>query len=114
MGAGDKLLMEVGQNLQDNLRSMDVAARLGGDEFAILFPQIGSADGRSAVEKIHGKLMECVRRHAWPVSVSMGAVSFLESPVSVEEMLNKADAQMYRVKKSGKAGWIFDVNISAV
>ncbi len=34
----------------------------------------------------------------------MGAITFLESPESVDNMLEQADRLMYQVKNSGKNG----------
>jgi diguanylate cyclase (GGDEF)-like protein len=106
---GDKLLIKLGEELRANLRSIDMAARVGGDEFVILFPQVGPVACRGAIEKLHRKLMDSVREHQWPVSFSMGAVSYLESPPSVDVMLQRADERMYKVKQMGKAGWDFEI-----
>ena len=39
----------------------------------------------------------------WPVSVSIGAVTFVSPPESLEEMLRKADSLMYEVKIVGRS-----------
>ena len=38
----------------------------------------------------------------WPVSFSIGAVTYPTTPPGVEEVIKKADMLMYEVKRSGK------------
>jgi PleD family two-component response regulator len=38
----------------------------------------------------------------WPVSFSIGAITYPKTPPSVEEVIKKADTLMYQVKRSGK------------
>ena len=41
-------------------------------------------------------------RHDWPVTFSIGVVTFLEPPESVAEMIREADNAMYAVKRASK------------
>lgn len=38
----------------------------------------------------------------WPVTFSIGMVTYMQAPESVETMIREADQVMYEVKKSGK------------
>ena len=38
----------------------------------------------------------------WPVSFSIGAITYPKSPPGVDEVIKKADTLMYEVKRSGK------------
>ena len=38
----------------------------------------------------------------WPVSFSMGVMTFVTPPDSVDDMIIRADALMYSAKKDGK------------
>ena len=38
----------------------------------------------------------------WPISFSIGAVTYRKAPPTVEEIIRKADLLMYEVKRSGK------------
>lgn len=45
-----------------------------------------------------------LREGGWPVTCSIGAVTFLAPPVSVDEIIKHADDMMYSVKNAGKNG----------
>ena len=99
--AGDELLRAVAQAMSASVRDVDAVGRLGGDEFAILMPETDSDASRLAVEKVHKRLQEVVAGQ-WPVTFSVGAVTFEAVPDAAEEMIRLADALMYEVKRSGK------------
>jgi diguanylate cyclase (GGDEF)-like protein len=90
------------QTLKANLRKTDVVARLGGDEFAVLFPETGSATVREAFAHVHQRLLDAMREHDWPVSFSIGVVSFASVPASLQQALEATDALMYSIKRSTK------------
>ena len=43
-----------------------------------------------------------MQKYNWPVTFSMGVLSFTDAPSSVNEMLNMVDKLMYSVKNRGK------------
>ncbi len=43
-----------------------------------------------------------MRDHQWPVTFSIGAVTFTEQPDTLDEMIREADRLMYSAKRSGK------------
>lgn len=88
--------------IQTHLRSTDLGARLGGDEFAVLLPETGAATAQEVVVRLKDKLSESMQRHGWPVTFSVGLVTFADPPASVDEMVSKADTLMYAAKKNGK------------
>jgi diguanylate cyclase (GGDEF)-like protein len=99
---GDVVLRMVGQTILRNLRSSDTVARLGGDEFAILFPETGSDAAQMVLYKIQGLLTAEMQRNAWPISFSIGAVTYVEAAESVNKMIQMADDLMYVAKRNGK------------
>jgi diguanylate cyclase (GGDEF)-like protein len=86
--------------MEDGVRNIDSVGRLGGDEFALLLPETDAAAARLAMEKVQKRLADSIRK--WPVTFSIGVVTFESVPESAEEMLGLADALMYSVKQSGK------------
>ncbi len=99
---GDMLLRSVAETIKENIRKIDLIARMGGDEFVFLLPETGYEPAQAAVRKIQERLLDVARKHGWPVTFSIGAVTFVGSPTTVDEMIKVADNLMYSVKKSGK------------
>jgi diguanylate cyclase (GGDEF)-like protein len=99
---GDKLLITVVSTIGSHIRNTDILARFGGDEFVILLPETAGEAARSSLDKIHQKLQEAMSAHSWPVTFSIGAVSYLQAPDSIDDAVRAADALMYEVKRSGK------------
>lgn len=100
--AGDRLLKEVGDLLRTSSRTTDTAARLAGDEFALLMPETGHEVAIVAVERLKDRLFHHMRSQGWPVTTSIGLVTYREPPASEESALKDADALMYVAKKQGK------------
>lgn len=99
---GDRLLALVARTIQANVRQGDIAARVGGDEFAVLLPDAGPQSAAIVLQKLHAILDGAMRQMNWPVTFSLGAVSFQFPPASVEEMISQADQAMYAAKTSGR------------
>jgi len=99
--SGDRLLRLVSTTIRENVRKADVVARLGGDEFALLLPETGSDAAQVAIDKVKMSLEKIVQRD-WPVTFSIGMITYLSPPATVEEMIKKADHLMYSVKNQGK------------
>jgi diguanylate cyclase (GGDEF)-like protein len=102
--AGDSLLHTVGAELRTATRSTDIVARLGGDEFAVLLPETGSEGAADVSAKVRSRLQECMNLGGWPVTFSIGVVTFGRMPDAVSTVVDAADRLMYSVKKSGKNG----------
>lgn len=101
--AGDELLAAVGAELTRTTRRTDVVARLGGDEFAMLLPQADEEAARQAIAKVEAALNDAMAAHRWPVTFSIGVVTFRKAPESVTDLVIAADHVMYSVKTGGKA-----------
>lgn len=99
---GDRLLISVAEALRRCTRVTDAIARLGGDEFVVLLPETGEEAAFTAVQKFHQEILEVMREHGWPVTLSVGALTFNDPPETVDEMLRIADQLMYLSKKGGK------------
>jgi diguanylate cyclase (GGDEF)-like protein len=99
---GDELLALVAYTIRNNIRATDSIARLGGDEFALLMPETGYDAASVVIQKVHQSLHAAMGRKQWPVTFSIGVVTFRTPPDSVDGMIRVADAFMYSVKHSGK------------
>jgi diguanylate cyclase (GGDEF)-like protein len=100
--AGDEALCDLVRVIHANIRGTDLLARLGGDEFAILLPECGVADSRAILERIQERFTQEMARKQWPVSMSVGAMTFPQPMRDVDAMVRRVDELMYRAKKAGK------------
>jgi diguanylate cyclase (GGDEF)-like protein len=100
--AGDHLLVAVARILKEEVRATDAAARLGGDEFALLFSETGVQRVRPAFAHIHERLTLEAAQHNWPVTFSVGVITFDQPPPDSKQALTIADTLMYSVKNDAK------------
>ncbi len=103
--SGDQLLKRVAETMRNVTRQSDVLGRLGGDEFAALLPETTFGAGKMVLDKLYKELGVAMEEGRWPVTFSIGAVTF-EAPVeSSREALRLTDGTMYAVKRAGKNGF---------
>lgn len=108
--AGDKLLLKIAGRLYDCLRSSDTLARLGGDEFAIIVHRF---EDESEIATLCKRLIAeigkpvLVDRIEHSVNASIGVSVFPGEGTSVEKLLMRADAAMYRAKEMGGGTFAF-------
>ena len=100
--AGDEALRCVVQTIQLHLRNADLLARLGGDEFALLLPETGAEGAATLLTRLQEQLSRELRRRGWPVTLSVGAVTFLRPLADIDLMIQRVDALMYGAKRRGK------------
>lgn len=99
---GDLLLKAVAAVLRNRTRSVDAVARLAGDEFALLLPETGPEAAQVAVGRLQKALLTGMEEQKWPVTFSLGVVTYLSPPDNVQAMIQMADSRMYFAKRSGK------------
>jgi diguanylate cyclase (GGDEF)-like protein len=99
---GDALLQLVADNIKKNTRVVDIVARLGGDEFIILLPETGIESAQLVFRKLQERIMEAMQENRWPTTLSIGAITYINPPDTVDNMIKKADSLMYSAKNSGK------------
>jgi diguanylate cyclase (GGDEF)-like protein len=103
--AGDALLRELAQRLQNEIRGSDTVARLGGDEFAII--QIGVVQPVNA-ESLAQRLLAAViepfdaEGHEVFANISLGVALGPTDGDDAERLLIKADMALYRAKGEGR------------
>jgi diguanylate cyclase (GGDEF)-like protein len=99
---GDLLLKEVANILMRNIRKSDQAARLGGDEFIVMLPETTEHQAREIFLRLHVKLLTIMELYQWPVTFSIGCVTFEDMPLSTKDAIREADKMMYQAKANGK------------
>ena len=101
---GDKVLQAVANAVQKKIRSIDIFSRLGGDEFALLMPETGEVEAQSVNSRVRRSLMEEMQKNNWSITFSIGVVTFIKIPKTVDDMVKMADDVMYPIKTGGKNG----------
>jgi diguanylate cyclase (GGDEF)-like protein len=99
---GDRVLKAVADALTQETRVTDLAARLGGDEFALLLPETSEDGSDVMAHKLRGAVSRRMADGRWPVTLSIGAVTFTDPQPDSVSMLQQADAAMYEAKHRGK------------
>mgnify|MGYP005995234225 FL=1 len=103
---GDELLQKVALRLRNRLREVDMISRFGGDEFAILLPSVSEIEDAGIIAK---KIISIINE-PWLLSnkveirigVSIGISIYDKNHITADEMLQFADAALYRAKEEGK------------
>ena len=100
--AGDTVLRLAADTARKTIRASDAVARLGGDEFAILLHETTAAASETVIRKLRTAIRRFVQVNGRPMTVSLGAVTCLEVPETVEALLGAADNLLYAAKRAGK------------
>jgi diguanylate cyclase len=100
--AGDLVLKALARRFEAIVREADTVARVGGDEFVILSMGTGSDDRAGAlVGRLRNALRRPFRVDGAPVEIdgSIGWAVFPDDGSTAEELLARADGQMYATKR---------------
>jgi diguanylate cyclase (GGDEF)-like protein len=93
---GDDVLRALARAGRVALRHGDLLARVGGDEFAILLLDVTPEEAEAAVRRLRDRFE--ARTATLGVSFSAGIAISLPGE-SAEDLLARADAEMYRDKR---------------
>ena len=102
---GDAAICETGRRISQISRQSDTVARLGGDEFAIIMAEI---EGRDSVLSYADRLADQIRQpflfedHHLNLDASIGLATFPDDGTEVETLIEKADREMYAIKRTRK------------
>ena len=99
---GDLVLKTVVDTILKQIRNTDFLARLGGDEFAILLSDIDQKNAQLIVQRLQSALLEKMKINEWASTFSIGVLTVLSMPESVDKLVSMTDALMYEVKGKGK------------
>ncbi len=94
---GDEILKNIAKILKDHCRSIDLPCRYGGEEFALILPDTGKPEALNIAERLRKTVEE-----AGLPTLSIGVATFPEDATTKEELIELADAALYRAKRLGK------------
>jgi len=103
--AGNRLLRQLAERIQAELRYTDVPARYGGDEFVLLLPETPSNGAADVAERIRdamaGKPLVYDGKQVRS-TVSIGVASFPEDGSTLDSIVSRADRALYKAKHDGR------------
>ena len=104
--AGDTVLRETASFLSRSIRAEDVVCRFGGEEFVVILPTAELSAAHARGERICSRLRELNVRHQGQslgaITVSVGVAALPLHGTSPKELLDAADAALYRAKGEGR------------
>ena len=101
---GDAALWYCVATMAGVFRRTDIIGRLGGDEFGCLLPETSFDAATVAISRLHSALEKEVIMHKWPITFSMGVLTFIEPPEKSDDAIRLVEQLMSDVKKNGKNG----------
>lgn len=103
---GDMILKWIGNYLKKSVRKTDKVCRIGGDEFIIICTHYNAMNTKKIAEKliqgyqVENKEISEVKKY-WKPSLSVGVAIVDKSIHEVDDILMKADGEMYKAKQAG-------------
>ena len=98
---GDQALKDFANILKKTFRESDIVARIGGDEFVVLL-ESKDENGEIILTRLDENIKHynAKKSRHYDLSISVGTTQFdPEHPISIDELLSKADALMYAQKR---------------
>jgi diguanylate cyclase (GGDEF)-like protein len=102
--AGDYVLRELSEVVQDRIRRDEVFARYGGEEFAIMMPETELLGAVTLSETLREKVAEhrfSFQGEQISVTISMGCAA-IEAEDTATGLIARADEKLYDAKRSGR------------
>ena len=104
--AGDRVLVELADQLRSNSRASDVPLRYGGDEFLVLLVGMDGAAGAETAERLRNRVEAAQIESDGAqirVTISAGIVcAALSDGVDLSTLIEQADHALYAAKQSGR------------
>lgn len=103
--AGDELLRQLCNILQNQVRKGDTLARLGGDEFGVILHSCSSENAMSIADKLRSEVREF--KFSWQgmqfeVGASIGVVPITPEAENIQVLMTAADSACYTAKELGR------------
>lgn len=103
--AGDTVLARVADIIEGGVRGCDLVARYGGEEFAVVMPQTGPSEALHVAERIRLAVREAPFEYEgerFQIRISAGVATYPVHAENLKELLEAADAALYRAKDEGR------------
>jgi diguanylate cyclase (GGDEF)-like protein len=98
---GDRVLVDITDNVRKQIRQSDTFARWGGEEFMLLLPTASLESANLLAEKLRSTIESQERDPVGRVTCSFGVVEYRLGETK-QSLLKRVDEQLYHSKASGK------------
>ncbi len=103
--AGDTVLREVSEIIQQTVRATDTAGRYGGEEFAVILPDTRATQALVLAERLRERV--AAARVEWNnammgVTISLGVCALDNDMNTHTQWIGSADLALYDAKQSGR------------
>jgi diguanylate cyclase (GGDEF)-like protein len=89
-----------------SVRAEDIVCRFGGEEFVVILPVADLKVTHARAERIRTRMRELTVMHQGQslgmVTVSVGVAELPQRGASAKELLEAADAALYRARREGR------------
>ncbi|WP_235679830.1 GGDEF domain-containing protein [Cupriavidus necator] len=89
--------------MRQALRHTDQLGRFGGEEFVVLMPQTDRPTALATAERLRQAVANQQASDGWPTcTASVGLASVEAGETTLDGVLSRADAALYRAKADGR------------
>ncbi|MDF1878714.1 GGDEF domain-containing protein [Sulfurimonas sp. SAG-AH-194-C20] len=103
---GDKVIVEIGKVLQENIREADLAIRYGGEEFVIMLHNADKKGALQVAKKVHAAfgdlIFEVGNSETIQKTMSIGMARFPQDGDTIWKCIKYADTALYVAKTTGR------------
>ncbi|HOD29767.1 MAG TPA: GGDEF domain-containing protein [Syntrophales bacterium] len=101
---GDEVLRRFADTTRSIFRKSDILARYGGDEFVMILTNTSLAAAESAVRRLQSDFGAWARNSGMQTGVSVGLAIAAKGKNNLEDILRRADAELYEAKQKMRPG----------
>lgn len=102
---GDQVLRVLAKICRSQLRASDYLGRIGGEEFALVLPETTGFDACDVAERLLGLVAREIFSagdNRFTVTLSVGVAGLGQPCTNASDLLEQADAALYRAKIAGR------------
>lgn len=102
---GDEVLYQLTSHCYSQLRTVDKLCRIGGEEFAIVLPYTNVKEAYQIAERLRHaseQLDIVLGSSVVNVTISLGFSEFINTDISIEDVIHRADTALYKAKEKGR------------
>ena len=103
--AGDEVLKALVYHSSNLIRETDIFGRLGGEEFAVILPETDAPTAAGVGERLRSRLADIrvgSEKGGIRFTVSLGLGVMTSGSDSLQRIIGRADAALYKAKKQGR------------